>query len=334
MAASVFGRSGLSSAWGDEDLAADLDLGLHDFQPFDAAPVELAERVSQHSGHPAALVAKASLFSATCQHPTLEKAVACRVVRMPLDPKNQEARLVLAVYEGRVLTLGAWGRPEFDEDPDLRWAMYLQQLTRCQEAGPVRDLSVPGFDDVSELLEEIGERDDEDGLIAQVILAQRITMASNAMAGAARRALEARSLYPSPEWFPPVARRFRALSKASEGLAIVIGEEQAAIHSRYALSAADAFEAYSEALETTDDEAIERARIARRDTCGRCHNAASIDGPTFFDAFDPFVEGLDLPRGSVHLEFDIAPALGDGGEWSGRLAAAFRAALVLANELP
>ena len=63
-------------------------------------------------------------------------------------------------------------------------------------------------------------------------------------------------------------------------------------------------------------------------------DAKTEDGAAFFDAFDPFVEGLDLPRGVVFLGLDLSPALGGDEVRSGTLAAAFRAALLLVNELP
>ena len=71
----------------------------------------------------------------------------------------------------------------------------------------------------------------------------------------------------------------------------------------------------------------ELAAFERMDAaCSQCHQSA-VEDVAFFDVFDLHAGDLDLPRGVVQVGFGLSPALGDDGERSKLVAAAFRAAL-------
>ena len=318
-----------------KELSDDLTREVSDAQPVEALPEPLLARVAKHADVPVERIRGTELFRARVAQRGEEQPVECIVVRAPLAPDADAGRLTVLVVEGRAIGLGLFGRPEFEADPDLRWAVFLGQLMSVQETGPALDLTRPGKRALEDLLRGLETRTDPDGRLAAAYLQQRRVMRGHGMVGRARSSLAETGATPPPEWYGRLAERLRGLAERSLEFEVVLGEEGARTHAALAQSGADAFDQVERALRDGSPDAIESAFAAQRNACSACHRAPStLDvGTQFFDAFDPFAEHLDLPRGHAVVGLDLGPAPGDDGQLSAQVSEAFRRALVLASAL-
>jgi len=321
---------------GDDDLArelsADVSVEISAVRQAARVPARLRQKVAAHSGYDRALVERAELFDARCASSADEAAVDCRVVRMPLSVAGQPARLTVVIVAGRALTAGCWGTPTFDEDPDWRWSVFLSQLLSVHEKSPHLDLTTASARELDEYRAELARSDDLEHRLARAILAQRLVMAGHAMTGRARRLVERAGGQAPPDWYSLLAARLRALPEHVDALAYVLGDAGAQRHAELAHSTAELFTSFAEALSSQDQAAIAAGAGEISSACSACHRAVDGNGTPFFDAFDPYADELVLPIGALHFELDVAPAPGDDGALSRQFVAAFRAAVVLANE--
>ena len=311
-------------------LSDDLSLDVDDVVAREVTP-RLARDVARQSGHPHELVRRAELYDATSIHPRRGQ-VSRRVVRMPLDPDDEDVRLTVLVGDGRAITMGAWGNASFDDDPDLRWVAYLGQILKVQDDETPLSLASPSAADLAERMRAWNAQEGPDSRFLRALLAQRVAMAGNAVVLRSRQMVERGGAPPPALWYADLAKRMQALAKLSPDLALVTGETAAQRHAEHARELASAYAALASALEGADDGAVEQQSARLSAACKACHGEPTEDGTSFFESFEPFVTELGLPIGQIVLELDIAPAPGEDGTWSARVATAFRAAMMLANE--
>ena len=329
-----------SGGLGPEDelatrLSDDVGFAVFEPRPLEALERSLRRDTSEHSGHPRALVDGVAIYAALYEDGETGERKPCRVVRMPMAEGNTEERLVVVVADGRAQTAGLWGRREFDDDPDLRWVVFLQQLMSVQKQGAVLTLEQPSGAENRAWLQELEGQGTRESRLARAIVLQRVTMAGNAMARRGRELLESRGQRPPLDWYPRQAERMRLLARLSPDLEPVLGANGAATHASLAGSAAAAMEAYGEALARDSATGIADGQDRLGAACSVCHQTLGDDGEVpFFDAFEPFDRELDLRRGLAQVELGLHAAPGDDGVLSRKVAAAFRAALLLANEAP
>ena len=327
-----FGLLGPEEVDLDAEITREVSVDVTEVEPLEFS-ASLAAEVAAHSGHPVELIQGAELFAATCKRPRRETLVPCHIVRMPLAVGEERARVTVVVVRGRALTMGAWGKETFDEDTDLRWVAFLGQLLKIQENGPVLDLATINVAELRDRQRNWEEQDDEGSRFLQALLAQRVAMAGNAVALRAKQLAKRGGTPPPPAWYEDLAVRMEALADHSPHLTFVLGEEGVGRHAEAARASSTAYVELAEALRQGDEQGAQEATDRLSAACKACHDSKIEDGvTTWFDAFDPFVEELELPIGYCIVGMDIAPAPGDDGVWSKRVADAFRAALVLANE--
>ena len=255
-------------------------------------------------------------------------------VRAFLDPERPELRTTAVIADGRIHAIGVWGTPEVDEDPTLRWSLFLTQISVVQRRHGISTLLETDHAAVERWLTGLDGK-------GRTLLTQVRAMASNVQLERAGRMLAPHGKRPPSEWYERQARVMAELEEEAGAFEDVLGTEGVEAYEEHARETAIAMQAVassSRALEgddVPDDAGLDHqvALDVLDEACTACHVTTIAGGELRFrGAFGPALESIGLPVGALHVGVDLAPASGDDEGLSAAFAAGARLALLVAHE--
>ncbi len=307
----------------EKALSEELGLELRELKPLETELTgEEVRALAEREAIAASLLENAEFFTAQTKHPRSGKDVTAKIGRIPLPRVSKEARIVFAVESGRPIGIGLWGTPELDDDPDWRWSMYAQEMIVMGSKVVIGkdSMSQPEF---NEFLVKLSS-DEETGMFARAFMTQRVAMLANMLYVQGLKANERAQRRPRSDSFKALERHMLDLAAVSGALGRVLGDQTEA-HEDRARDTAKLYQSLSAAPKAD----IETLGKELSESCKACHDAlVSDESTTWFEAFDPHAAELKLPRGMLRIGYDLAPALGDDGTLSQRLASALRIGLI------
>jgi|SRR5262245_649799 len=311
------------------DFAHDLGVKVRDVKPAASIPAAARKRVAEHVGRDPAELAGIQLFTGTIASRGSPERVEDLVV-VPLAGAAKGGRLVFSASGGTARELGLWGALDFDEDPTLRWGVFVEQLrvAGTRETGTVVgpvSLAMEPAREVGAHVEALAKGADDPSRLASALLRQRQVMRRNGIwVGMSRRGKER----PPPEWLEELAAEMEELAKLSPVLEPVLGPGSAVEHAKHARDAAAVYSDMAEVLADDPQADLRELLASLRPSCSGCHGDGHSGGEWPVRAAKRRAE-LGLADTRLQIGFDVAPTLGDHEGVSKELADKVRAGLLL-----
>lgn len=329
-------RSTARGGWNPEDDAAlSKELGVPvrnaTRHPLEAEQDELAA-LERRMGWDPGFLRSVEVFTGDVEHRRATRGRRQGIARILMPALGPEARLVLACEDGLPITLGIWGTPEFDTDPDRRWGVYMGLLLSVARSNRIGALDASRSEQESAIQALL--EDEEQGTLFRALVDQRAAMKSNLLYTSSKRVLARIDQWPPEEWFSILGGSMAGIAENAEALEPILGAKTQD-YRRFALAANAAYGELREAVVAQDRAVFERLDADRDARCKACHNEKSSPGEVqWFNVFDTTWSELNPPRGVLKVGYDLAPALGDElGETSQELADALRRGIVLLDKL-
>lgn len=315
------------------DLARELDLELADIEPWPAAlSAGQTTHIEEKLGQPG-LLAGVELFRGAGKIPGGSDAEPLFFLRLALREPLAGARLVCAVHaDGRLAHAAVGGRPEFDQDTELVWQLFLGQLCSYGSLGPPGEflldpVRIRTLAETEAALATLRTRD-PDGELRSALARQRVAMRGFTLLQ--RRLILLPEQPPPAAWLAQKRHEFEDLARHSGAFEGLLGSSGRAEHARRASEAATYLGELESLAATGSIGAFRSAQGRMRGLCRDCHAVRTEEGDSWEDAFGRLRGELELPSGLFRVGYDLAPALGDQeGQVSQLLADAIRALLLL-----
>jgi len=322
-----------------QELEQDLEMGLQSVELLvDEIPEELRKLTAARVGCPPSALADLQLYRGRGRGPASSAMEDLALGVVPLEEPLDGARLVFAVARsGRVAHAVIRGRPEFDQDPNLAWTLFLGQLCSYGSLGPADELvqdhhSGTSSAELDGYLKELDADTDDDSELLRALIRQRIFMRGFTLLQ--RELILQKDVLPPVEWIDAKRQEMARIGELSPLFAGFLGEEDAQRHSERATAAASYFEELGAAARAGDRATFTGLAARTRAICNSCHELPVEDSDLHWDGFFAQMRAdLSLPRGVFRVGFDVAPALGDERGDSQRIADALRGGLLLVDAL-
>lgn len=322
-----------------QELERDLQMGLQSVERLvDEIPEELSKLAAARVGCPPSALADLQLYRARGRGPASSAVEDLTLGVLALAEPLDGARIVFAVARsGRLAHAVVRGRPEFDQDPNLAWSLFLGQLCTYGSLGPAEELvqdhrSGTSSAELDGYLKKLDAETDDDSVLLRALVRQRISMRGFTLFQ--RELILQKDVLPPVEWIDSKRLEMARIGELSPLFAGFLGEKDAQRHSERAAAAASYFEELGTAVCAGDRTAFIGLAARSRAICNSCHELPVAGSDLGWDDFFAQVRAdLSLPKGVFRVGFDVAPALGDERGDSQRIADALRGGLLLVDAL-
>jgi len=311
------------------DFAHDFGVPVSDVKPLAASiPAATRERVAEHAGLDAKELAGIQLFTGTIG--TGKAARAEDLVFVPLGGAAKGGRIVFSATKGCAKEMGLWGALDFDDDPTLRWGIFVEQLriANTHETGAGVDpvsLAMEPAREIEARLAEVRTAKDEESRLTDALLRQRMAMRRNEIwVGMFRRGKER----PPYQWMEELAGEMEELAKLSPVLEPVLGKGSTPEHAKHARDLAAVYRDMADLLKDDPMASVKEFEGSLRPICGGCHSKQP-DGSQWEELARQRRHELELTGSRLTVGFDVAATIGDHEGVSKEIADKVRAGLLL-----